>query len=171
MTEQKVEIQQIEAEERRRTVVLILLGVAALAALWFGGAPLPQLVASLQVGGGSKASALGNVVFVGVNGSQSFWLWAPPGAVAYWDVAFCNAAEGNATATIRFVEVPSALRRLLFYVGGGRFGWDGANLTQWTAAFPPKACIPARLEILVDGQTPRNAIHLVKIEVISQVTQ
>jgi thiamine transporter ThiT len=85
MTESKaavpagVQQEQLEAEEKRRSVVLLLLGLAAaILAFWPG-------VFHLMAGAAFSASAAfegvagGNVVLVGYNGSQKFFVWAPPG--------------------------------------------------------------------------------------------
>lgn len=107
------------------------------------------------------------MVFVGFNGSQSFWLWAPPGSVVRWEVAFCNVADVNATVVVRVAEVPREIRRFLFYINGTRFGWDGVNNAEWRSGFTPNTCIPGILEIVVDGRTARDTIHLIKAEVVA----
>jgi len=109
----------------------------------------------------------GNVVLVGYNGSQKFFVWASPGSVVWWDVAFCNVADGNVSVVVKVVEVPKKVRRFLFYVNETRFGWDGVNYTEWRAHFRPKACVPSKLEIVVDAHGARNAVHLIKMEVTS----
>jgi len=76
-----VQQEQLEAEERRRGVVLLLLGLAAILVFWLGvfrlvpGAAFPVSAASVEEAAG------GNVVLVGYNGSQKFFVWAPPGSV------------------------------------------------------------------------------------------
>jgi hypothetical protein len=159
---------QLEAEERRRSVVLLLLGLAAaILAFWSGvfslvpGAAFPVSAAPV------KGVAGGNVVLVGYNGSQKFFVWAPPGSIAQWDVAFCNAADGDVSVVVKVVEVPKEVRRFLFYINETRFGWDGVNYTEWRALFRPRACVPGRLEIVVDSRGARDAVYLVKMEVSS----
>ncbi|MFZ8812017.1 MAG: hypothetical protein ACO2PN_28440 [Pyrobaculum sp.] len=163
-----VQQKQLEAEERRRSVKLLLLGLAAaIFAFWqvgFGlvpGAAFPVSAAPVE------GVAGGNVVLVGYNGSQKFFVWASPGSVVRWDVAFCNAADGNVSVVVKVVEVPKKVRRFLFYVNETRFGWDGVNYTEWRAHFRPKACVPSKLEIVVDAHGARNAVHLIKMEVTS----
>jgi len=168
MTEQRLEVkpeQQLEAEERRRSLVLMLLGLAAVAAFWLGVVytPLAGAIPPFPPSGGGA----GNVVFVGFNGSQSFWLWAPPGSIVRWEVAFCNVAGVNATVVVRVAEVPREIRRFLFYINGTRFGWDGVNNAEWRSGFTPNTCIPGILEIVVDGRTARDTIHLIKAEVVA----
>jgi hypothetical protein len=161
-----VQQEQLEAEERRRSVVLLLLGLAAaILAFWLG-------VFRLVPGAAFPVSAFegvagGNVVLVGYNGSQKFFVWAPPGSVVRWDVAFCNVADGNVSVVVKVVEVPKEVRRFLFYINETRFGWDGVNYTEWRAHFRPRACVPGRLEIVVDSRGARDAVHLIKMEVSS----
>jgi len=104
---------------------------------------------------------------VGYNGSQKFFVWAPPGSVVRWDVAFCNAADGGVSVVVKVVEVPKEVRRFLFYINETRFGWDGVNYTEWRALFRPKACVPGRLEIVVDSRSARDTVYLIKVEVSS----
>ncbi len=163
-----VQQEQLEAEERRRSVVLLLLGLAAvILAFWSGvfrlvpGAAFPVPVAPVE------GVAGGNVVLVGYNGSQKFFVWAPPGSVVRWDVAFCNAADGGVSAVVKVVEVPKEVRRFLFYLNETRFGWDGVNYTEWRALFRPRACVPGRLEIVIDSRGARDAAYLIKMEVAS----
>jgi hypothetical protein len=88
-----VQQEQLEAEERRRSVVLLLLSLAAaILVFWlgvFGLVPGAAFSASAAPVGGFAG---GNVVLVGYNGSQKFFVWAPPGLITQWDVAFCNVA-------------------------------------------------------------------------------
>jgi len=147
---------------------LLLVGLAAaILAFWLGvfrlvpGAAFPVSAASVE------GVAGGNVVLVGYNGSQKFVVWAPPGSVVRWDVAFCNAADGDVSVVVKVVEVPREVRRFLFYINETRFGWDGVNYTEWRAHFRPRACVPGKLEIVVDSRSARNAVHLIKMEVSS----
>jgi len=163
-----VQQEQLEAEERRRGVVLLLLGLAAaILAVWLGvfrlvpGAAFPVSAASVE------GVAGGNVVLVGYNGSQKFFVWAPPGSVVRWDVAFCNAADGDVSVVVKVVEVPKEVRRFLFYINETKFGWDGVNYTEWRAHFRPRACVPGRLEIVIDSRGARDAVHLIKMEISS----
>jgi hypothetical protein len=168
MTQAEVQQAQLEAEERRRSVVLLLVGLAAaILAFWSGvfslvpGAVFPVSAAPVE------GVAGGNVVLVGYNGSQKFFMWASPGSVVRWDVAFCNAADGNVSVVVKVVEVPKEVRRFLFYINETRFGWDGVNYTEWRAHFRPRACVPGRLEIVIDARGARDAVHLIKMEVLS----
>jgi hypothetical protein len=160
-----VQQEQLEAEERRRSVVVLLLGLAAILAFWLGvflpGAAFPLSSALVE------GVAGGNVVLVGYNGSQKFFVWASPGSVVRWDVAFCNVADGGVSVVVEVVEVPKEVRRFLFYVNETRFGWDGVNYTEWRSLFRPRACVPGRLEIVVDSRGARDAVHLIKMEVSS----
>jgi hypothetical protein len=115
----------------------------------------------------SSAFAGGNVVLVGYNGSQKFFVWAPPGSVVRWDVAFCNVAYSDVSVVVKVVEVPKEVRRFLFYINETKFGWDGVNYTEWRAFFRPRACVPGRLEIVVDSRGARDAVYLIKMEVSS----
>jgi hypothetical protein len=160
--------ERLEAEERRRSVVLLLLGlVAAILAVWLGvfrlvpGAAFPVSSASVE------GVACGNVVLIGYNGSQKFVVWAPPGSVVQWDVAFCNVAGGDVSVVVKVVEVPKEVRRFLFYINETRFGWDGVNYTEWRSLFRPRACVPGRLEIVVDARGARDTVYLIKMEVSS----
>ncbi len=145
------------AEERRRSVVLFLVGLAAAVLVFWTG------VFSLAPGG------VGNVIAVGYNGSQKFFVWAPPGSVVKWDVAFCNAVDSDVSAVVKVVEVPKEVRRFLFYVNGTKFGWDGVSYTEWHALFRPRTCIPGKLEIVIDARGARDAVYLVKMEVTSHL--
>ncbi len=165
-----VQQEQLEAEERRRSVVLLLVGLAAaILAFWSGvfhlvpGAAFPVPVAPVE------GVAGGNVVLVGYNGSQKFFVWAPPGSVVRWDVAFCNVANSDVSVVVKVVEVPKEVRRFLFYLNETRFGWDGVNYTEWRALFRPRACVPGRLEIVVDSRGARDTVYLIKMEVASHL--
>jgi hypothetical protein len=159
--------EQLEAEERRRSVVLLLFGLtAAILAFWPGVFHLAPGAAFPVSAAPAEGVAGGNVVLVGYNGSQKFFVWAPPGSVVRWDVAFCNAADGVAVV-VKVVEVPKGVRRFLFYINETRFGWDGVNYTEWRALFRPKACVPGRLEVVVESRGARDAVYLVKVEVSS----
>jgi hypothetical protein len=162
-----VQQEQLEAEERRRSVVLFLLGLAAaILAFWLG---VFRLVpgAAFSASAAFEGVAGGNVVLVGYNGSQKFFVWAPPGSVVRWDVAFCNVADGDVSVVVKVVEVPKEVRRFLFYINETRFGWDGVNYTEWRALFRPRACVPGRLEIVVDSRGARDTVYLIKMEVSS----
>jgi hypothetical protein len=162
-----VQQEQLEAEERRRSVVLVLLGLAAaILVFWLG---VFRLVpgAAFSASAAFEGAAGGNVVLVGYNGSQKFFVWAPPGSVVRWDVAFCNVADGDVSVVVKVVEVPKEVRRFLFYINETRFGWDGVNYTEWRALFRPRACVPGRLEIVVDSRGARDTVYLIKMEVSS----
>jgi hypothetical protein len=159
--------ERLDAEERRRSIVPLLVGLAAILAFWLGvfhlvpGAAFPVSAALVE------GVAGGNVVLVGYNGSQKFFVWAPPGSVVRWDVAFCNVADGDVSVVVKVVEVPKEVRRFLFYINETRFGWDGVNYTEWRSLFRPRACVSSRLEIVVDSRGARDAVYLVKMEVTS----
>ncbi len=155
-----VQQEQLEAEEKRRSVVLFLLGLAAILVFWPG-------VFHLMAEASFSASSAGNVVLVGYNGSQKFFVWAPPGSVVRWDVAFCNAAYGDVSVVVKVVEVPKEVRRFLFYINETKFGWDGINYAEWRTLFRPKACVPGKLEIVIDSRGARDAAYLIKMEVLS----
>jgi hypothetical protein len=162
-----VQQEQLEAEERRRSVVLLLLGLAAaILVFWLG---VFRLVpgAAFSASAAFEGVAGGNVVLVGYNGSQKFFVWAPPGSVVRWDVAFCNVADGGVSVVVKVVEVPKEVRRFLFYINETRFGWDGVNYTEWRSLFRPRACVPGRLEIVVDSRGARDTVYLIKMEVSS----
>jgi len=163
-----VQQEQLEAEERRRSVVLLLLGLAAILVFWPG---VFHLMAGAAFSASSAAPvegvAGGNVVLVGYNGSQKFFVWASPGSVVRWDVAFCNVADGDVSVVVKVVEVPKEVRRFLFYINETRFGWDGVNYTKWRSLFRPRACVPGRLEIVVDSRGARDTVYLIKMEVSS----
>ena len=161
-----VQQEQLEAEERRRSVVLFLLGLAAILAFWPGVFRLVPGVAFPVSAAPVEGVAGGNVVLVGYNGPQKFFVWAPPGSVVRWDVAFCNVADGDVSVVVKVVEVPK-VRRFLFYINETRFGWDGVNYTEWRALFRPRACVPGRLEIVVDSRGARDTVYLIKMEVSS----
>ena len=159
-----VQQEQLEAEERRRSVVLVLVGLAAAILLFWPGIfhLVPGAASSVFEG-----VAGGNVVLVGYNGSQKFFVWAPPGSVVRWDVAFCNVAYSDVSVVVKVVEVPKEVRRFLFYINETKFGWDGVNNTEWRAHFRPRTCVPGRLEIVVDSRGARDAVYLIKMEISS----
>jgi hypothetical protein len=161
-----VQQEQLEAEERRRSVVLFLLGLAAILVFWSGVFHLVQ-GAAFSAASAFEGVAGGNVVLVGYNGSQKFFVWAPPGSVVRWDVAFCNVADGGVSVVVKVVEVPKEVRRFLFYINETKFGWDGVNYTEWRTLFRPRACVPGRLEIVVDSRGARDTVYLIKMEVSS----
>ncbi len=145
-----VQQEQLEAEEKRRSVVLLLLGLAAAILVFWPG------VFHLIAGAAFSASSAGNVVLVGYNGSQKFFVWAPPGSVVRWDVFFCNAADSDVSVVVKVVEVPKEVRRFLFYINETKFGWDGVNYTEWRTLFRPRACVSGKLEIVVDARGARD---------------
>ena len=164
-------VQQEEAEEkkRRRGAVLLLVGLAAVAVLVFWLWVSGQLPAAVPQATAAPAEGVAdvNVVLVGFNGSQKFSVWAPPGSIALWDVAFCNVAYDNMSVVVKVVEVPREVRRFLFYINETRFGWDGVNYTEWHTLFRPRSCLPGKLELVIDGRAARNTAYLIKIEVSS----
>jgi len=151
---------RLEAGERRRSVVLLLLGLAAIFVFWLG-------VFRVVPGAAFEGVVSGNVVLVGYNGSQKFVVWAPPGSVVRWDVAFCNVAYDDVSVVVKVVEVPREVRRFLFYINETKFGWDGVSYTEWRAHFRPRACVPGKLEIVIDSRGARDTVHLIKMEVLS----
>ncbi len=131
-----VQQEQLEAEERRRSVVLLLLGLAAVLVFWLGFFGLVP-GAAFSASSAFEGVAGGNVVLVGYNGSQKFFVWAPPGSVVRWDVAFCNAVDDDVFVVVKVVEVPKEVRRFLFYINETKFGWDGVNYTEWRTLLKP----------------------------------
>jgi len=162
-----VQQEQPEAEERRLSVVLLLLGLAAAILAFWPGVFHLMAGAAFSASSAFEGIAGGNVVLVGYNGSQKFFVWAPPGSVVRWDVAFCNAADGDVSVVVKVVEVSKGVRRFLFYINETRFGWDGVNYTEWRALFRPRACAPGKLEIVVDSRGARDTVYLIKMEVLS----
>jgi len=70
---------------------LLLVGLAAAVLVFWPGVfhlvpGVAFLVSAVPVEGGAG----GNVVLVGYNGSQKFFVWALPGSVVRWDVAFAT---------------------------------------------------------------------------------
>lgn len=156
-----------EVEERRRGAVLIILGLAALLGAFWGGLILPAAAGGgAGVGGvGPEAVGVGNVVLVGFNGTQRFVVWAPPGSVVVWDVAFCNVADGDVVASVKLVDLPREFRRFRFYVNGSWFGWDGVNMTGWSGVFRRGLCLPGKLEVLVDGRAAPGGVYAARAQV------
>ncbi len=146
-----------EVEERRRSVVLFLIGLAAAILVFW------TEVVSLVPGG------VGNVIAVGYNGTQKFYVWASPGSVVRWDVVFCNAVDSDVSVVVKVVEVPKEVRRFLFYINGTKFGWDGVSYTEWHTLFRPRTCLPGKLEIVIDSHSAKDAVHLVKMEITSHL--
>jgi hypothetical protein len=151
------------AGERRRAAALAFLGAAVIIALLLGTARAPA-VAALPP---SAREGAGAAVLVGLNGTQTVRLWAPPGHAALWDVLFCNAAGANVTVAVRPLSAPREVRRFLFHVGGASFGWDGNVAIEWRAALAPGECARGTLEVLVDGRAPANTVYVVTVEVVA----
>ncbi len=83
--------ERLEAGERRRSIVLLLVGLAAILVFWPGVFHLvPGAAFSASSAAPVEGVAGGNVVLVGYNGSQKFFVWALPGSVVRWDVAFAT---------------------------------------------------------------------------------
>ncbi len=179
-------LQQLEARKRRRVVALLLAGLAALLMLIFWPRVSPPLATLPPValppamlpfalpftGAADMAVAVngsGTVFFVGYNMSQSLSVWAPPGLIARWDVVFCNAADGDVSVVVKVVEVPKEVRYFLFYINETRFGWDGVNYTEWRTLFRPKACVPGKLEFIIDARAAAETAYRVKMDVKSRL--
>ncbi len=137
-------------------MLLLLSSAAAILVFW-------TEVVSLVPG------EVGNVIAVGYNGSQKFYVWAPPGSIVRWDVVFCNAVDSDVSAVVKVVEVPKEVRRFLFYINETKFGWDGVNYTEWRTHFRPRTCVPGKLEIVIDAHSARDAVYLIKMEVTSHL--
>ncbi len=88
--------------------------------------------------------------------------------IARWDVVFCNVVDGDVSVVVKVAEVPKEVRRFLFYVNETRFGWDGVNYTEWRTRFRPRACVPGKLEIVIDARATADAVRLVDVVVVSR---
>jgi hypothetical protein len=154
------------AGERRRAAALAVLGAAVIIALLLSTARAPA-AASLPP---ASPEGAGAAVLVGLNGTQTFRLWAPPGHAALWDVLFCNAAGANVTVAVRPLSAPREVRQFLFHVGDASFGWDGRSAREWRAALAPGECARGALEVLVDGRAPANTVYVVAVEVVAWVS-
>ena len=141
---QQQQKQAAEAEERRRVVVIILLGVLVAAGLFLG--PV-----AAEVRGRAPAAA---ALALGLNGTQVFWLEAPPGYLTYFEVPVCNLANYSVAVWARVVEVPREVRVFAVYVNGSFFGVKWGNSSEWRGVLPPGVCVPARVEVLVDASVP-----------------
>ncbi|MEM0278332.1 hypothetical protein [Pyrobaculum sp.] len=148
---QQQQQQAAEAEERRRVEVIILLGVLAAAGLFLGPA-------AAEVRGKAPAAA---ALALGLNGTQVFWLEAPPGHLTYFEVPVCNLANYSVAVLARVVEVPREVRVFAVYVNGSYFGVRWGNWSEWRGVLPPGLCFKARVEVLVDAQTPPGRTLLV----------
>jgi hypothetical protein len=184
-----------EAEKRRRRVGLFLVGLMAVAAIlifWQVVFPPPAIPPSAipppaippsaipppaippsetpSTGAVDTATAVpgsGSVFLVGYNASQRLSVWSPPGWSARWDVVFCNVADGYVSVVVRLAEVPKEVKRFLFYVNETRFGWDGVNYTEWRSLFRPRACVPGKLEFVIDARATGETAYVVKMDVLS----
>ncbi len=72
---------QLETKEKRRSVVLFLVGLAAAILVFWPGVFHLIAGAAFSASSAFEGVAGGNVVLVGYNGSQKFFVWAPPGSV------------------------------------------------------------------------------------------
>lgn len=154
--------EQQEPGERRRFFIFLMLGVLTVLALflWFFG-PTPLVAGRYEEAEMGKLAALSNVVLVGWNGTQTFAIWAYPGVKTEMNVVFCNAAREDVVAELRLVEIPQMVRRFWFYLNGTGFGYREGNLTGWRHLFRQGECVPARLEVLVDGRS-RPGVYVVR---------
>jgi hypothetical protein len=189
-TEPKPADIQQEAKKRRRRVALFLVGLMAVAAIlifWQVVFPPPAIPppaipppaipppaipppATPSTGAADTTTAVpgsGSVFLVGYNASQRLSVWGPPGWTARWDVVFCNVADGYVSVVVKLVEVPKEVRRFLFYVNETRFGWDGVNYTEWRSLFRPRACVPGKLEFVIDARATGETAYVVKMDILS----
>jgi len=154
-------------EERRPPLAVVVLGAVALALL----TAFSMVGAVGPAGGGwpwgGGASALPLAVLVGWNGTQTFGLVAPVGALAVYDVYVCNVAGADVAVLARVVEVPPEVKVFLLYVNGTAFGYRFGNYTPLNAAFKAGQCLPARLEVLIDAKAQLNRAYPVAVEFVS----
>ncbi|AFA38125.1 hypothetical protein Pogu_0098 [Pyrobaculum oguniense TE7] len=137
--------QQESAEERRRALAVALLGLVALAALFFG-------MFAAGVGGSAPVGVWG----VGAVGNQSFWIEAPPGSILRFEAPICNFADSPVSVWARVVEVPGEVRVFAVYINGSYFGVRWGNWSEWRGVLPPGRCVSAEVEVVVDAATPVN---------------
>lgn len=110
------------------------------------------------------------MILAGVNGSQHFYLWAPPGEVVRTNVSICNAADRDVSAVVYVAEAPPGVRKFKFFVGGAVFGYDSGNFTEWRTEIGRNVCMPAVLELLVDGAVPPGTTLRVRLDVTSSTS-
>jgi len=155
-----------EEEERRPSLAVVVLGAVALALLTvFSLVGVAPGVALGAAGGGASAVPL--AVLVGWNGTQTFGLVAPVGALAVYDVYVCNVAGADVAVSARVVEAPPEVKVFLLYVNGTVFGYRFGNYTTLNAASKAGQCLPARLEVLIDAKVQPNRAYPVAVEFVS----
>jgi len=158
-----------EEEERRPPLAVVVLGAVALALLtvfsMVGAALGPAGGGGWPWGGGASAVPL--AVLVGWNGTQTFGLVAPVGALAVYDVSVCNVAGSDVAVSARVVEVPPEVEVFLLYVNGTAFGYRFGNYTPLNAAFKAGQCLPAKLEVLIDAKAQPSRVYTVTVEFTS----
>jgi len=162
---ERVEARVKEEEERRPPLAVVVLGAVALALLTVFSLVAPGV--ALGAAGGVGASALPLAVLVGWNGTQTFGLVAPVGALSVYDVSVCNVAGADVGVSARVVEAPPEVRVFLLYVNGTAFGYRFGNYTPLNAAFKAGQCLPARLEVLIDAKAQPNRAYPVAVEFTS----
>jgi len=153
-----------EEEERRPPLAVVVLGAVALALLTVFSLVVAPGVA---LGAGGGASAVPLAVLVGWNGTQTFGLVAPVGALSAYDVYVCNVAGSDVNVSARVVEAPPEVRVFLLYINGTAFGYRYGNYTPLNAAFKAGQCLPARLEVLIDAKAQPNRAYPVAVEFVS----
>ncbi len=141
--EQRVKVEEVSPEERRWAVALLIMGIVSMLGLFFGPAAF-----ATRGEGGARAAVFG----VGVNGSH--WVEAAPGSIVVFEMPLCNLADKPAAVWARVSEVPEGVRVFAVYVNGSFFGVKWGNRSEWRWVLPPGACIPARVEVLVDANVP-----------------
>jgi len=156
-----------EEEERRPPLAVVVLGAAALALLLVFSLVGVAPGVALGAAGGGGASALPLAVLVGWNGTQTFGLVAPVGALAVYDVSVCNVAGADVNVTARVVEAPPEVKVFLLYVNGTAFGYRYGNYTPLNAAFKAGQCTPAELEVLIDAKAQPSRAYTVTVEFTS----
>jgi len=162
---ERVEARVEEEEERRPSLAVVVLGAVALALLTVFS--LVGVAPGVALGAGVGASALPLAVLVGWNGTQTFGLVAPVGALAVYDVYVCNVAGADVAVSARVVEAPPEVKVFLLYVNGTAFGYRYGNYTPLNAAFKAGQCLPARLEVLIDAKAQPNHAYPVAVEFTS----
>jgi len=162
---ERVEAKVEEEEERRPPLAVVVLGAVALLLLVVFS--LVGVAPGVALGAAGGTSALPLAVLVGWNGTQTFGLMAPVGALSVYDVSVCNVAGADVAVSARVVGVPPEVRVFLLYVNGTAFGYRFGNYTPLNAVFKAGQCLPARLEVLIDAKAQPNRAYPVAVEFVS----
>ena len=164
-----VQVERVEArvEEGRPPVAVVVLGAVALgllAAFSMVGSALGP-AGGWPWCGGSPAAPL--AVLVDWNGTETFGLVAPVGALAVYDVSMCNVAGADVSVTARVVEAPPKVKAFLLHVNGTAFGYRFGNYTPLNAAFKAGQRLSAKLEVLIDAEAQPDRAYPVAVEFTS----